>query len=119
MKIVELIPHGANNAISRQKLAELAEQNGIIAHNIKFKDRCTRKLIEDARADGEPICSLPTGGYFIPTLDDQEALRVFVATEMSRALKVYKNVKACENLLEDMRHHRFNHDDIDSHPIQA
>ena len=52
--ITDHIPHGIDNAISQ---AELVARTGL-------ESRVVRKLIENARRNKVPICSLNNGYYF-------------------------------------------------------
>lgn len=63
--LIELLPHGRENGISMHDLSNL----------INTDDRTTRKIIWQAKADGEVIASGDTG-YFVPVSLDE--LREFV-----------------------------------------
>lgn len=73
MDILQLIPNGAENAISRKDLAE----------KLGLSDRVMREAIEQLRHNGHLICSKPTGGYFQPT--NIEDIEKMYRTEMKRA----------------------------------
>lgn len=73
MDILQLIPNGAENAISRKDLAAATGLN----------DRTMREAIEQLRHNGHLICSKPTGGYYQPTnIEDIERM---YRTELKRA----------------------------------
>lgn len=59
MKITDYIPYGKANAISNNDLSIVSGTN-----------KCeTRRLVHQARANGEPICSTCEergGGYYLP-----------------------------------------------------
>ncbi len=59
MKITDYIPYGEENAISNKDLAIVTGT----------KDRVARRLVYQARVNGEPICSTceeRKGGYYLP-----------------------------------------------------
>lgn len=85
MDIMQFIPQGEANAISRR---DLAAATGL-------SDRGMRECIEQARHNGEIICAATHGGYFRPdTIDDIE-----------RAYwQDYTRAKAILHRLKTMRH---------------
>lgn len=75
MKIVDFIPVGRENAIS----------NGDLAVVYNTDKRNARRLVYQARADGEPICSVCCGGkcgYYIPK--DIDEARIYLRQQRSR-----------------------------------
>ena len=59
MKITEFIPYGKANAISSNNLSIISGKD----------KRAVRRLVHQARVNGEPICSTcdeHTGGYYLP-----------------------------------------------------
>lgn len=85
MDILQLIPNGAENAISRKDLAE----------KLGMSDRMMREAIEQLRHNGHLICSKATGGYYQP--DNIEDIEEQYRREMKRA-------KAILHRLTPMRH---------------
>jgi biotin operon repressor len=85
MDIMQFIPQGEANAISRKNLTALTG----------LSDRVVRERIEQARHNGEIICAATHGGYFRPdTIDDIE-----------RAYwQDYTRAKAILHRLKPMRH---------------
>ncbi len=75
MKITDFIPYGKENAISNSNLA--------IASGKKKRD--ARRLVYQARVNGEPICSTceeRKGGYFMPA--NKEEARIYFRQQRSR-----------------------------------
>ena len=106
--IVNLIPVGHENAISRERLAEMALKTGLITDTCKDVDRQTRKLISRARRENV-ILSSDDGGYFRPCRydgKDMELLRHYIAKERSRALKTLTAIKYANRYYQDIIHDR-------------
>lgn len=75
MKITDHIPYGKANAIS----------NNDLAIELGMKARDARRLVHQARANGEPICSTceeRKGGYFMPVT--KEEARIYFRQQRSR-----------------------------------
>ena len=91
MNIIDFIPYGYENAISRRRLANLT----------RLDDTAMRHLIQDARLKGELI--LPRydgGGYFRPILpDDIKHVKTFYSAEAGRH---YASGVIMERLAEEM-----------------
>lgn len=85
MDILDLIPTGKANAITRK---DLAAATGL-------DDRSMREAIEQLRHNGHLICSKATGGYYQP--DNIEDIEEQYRREMKRA-------KAILHRLTPMRH---------------
>jgi hypothetical protein len=105
ISLIDLIPYGKDNAISRKMLVEKADFYGLIPNNVRSKDRYTRKLLQKAREDNV-IIAKPTGGYYIPDEDDATELAVYIATEHSRALAIHSDLVMANRVFEDMVHGR-------------
>ena len=90
MDITDFIPHGRENAISRDVLVSITG----------LSDRAVRKLIEDARQNC-PVANLQTGdGYFIPdTIEDTERQ---LRASKNRAMSILKQQKALKKHLAEM-----------------
>lgn len=75
LKFIEIIPYGANLALSRTELASRAGMS----------DRAARKMIEQARAAGYMIMTKPRGGYYFSDdpADDLRQYRIDYARAMS------------------------------------
>lgn len=90
INIVDYIPIGRENAISRQKLCELTGLN----------DRVLRKYIAKAR-ETTCICNgqADGGGYYIPsTLEDANH---FYKQERARALSVLRCLRGTKNFIRE------------------
>ena len=101
MRILDLIPDGKDNAISRKQLVQLADFHHLIPDDQKDKDRYVRKLIAEAREDNVIICR-PRGGYYVPTIDDVTELAEYVAQERSRAIAIHETIRHADRVLQDM-----------------
>ena len=73
LDILQYIPHGKENAISRNELSSL----------LKMPDRQVRKLIEQKRQKGIPILSSSrSGGYWLS--EDVSEIRAFLKEAENR-----------------------------------
>ena len=90
MQILDLIPIGKKNAVTREQLMEITGQS----------DRKNRQMIENARAEGEIICNDQDGkGYYLPeTLE--EVYRAYKQGH-SRAMSILKQQKTMRKVLKD------------------
>lgn len=99
--ILELIPYGKENAISRKMLTAKCLDEGLIPSEVTDKDRYMRQLITDTRQYAA-IVYREEGGYYLPTENDIEDLRKYVQTEQKRAVAIFCSVKFAEQLLKSM-----------------
>ena len=82
--IVDLIPTGKENAISRKLLVALCLEHGLIEINQKDNDRRMRDLINKARKE-YVILNLSDGnGYYRPTLKEMMDLQRHIRQSESR-----------------------------------
>ena len=90
MSVLDYIPFGKQNAISRERLSELSGMS----------DRAVRKAIQALREDGEIILSSSHGkGYW--RSDDASEIGQYIAENKSRIRKLYKtNRKLTEQYYE-------------------
>lgn len=83
MNIIDYIPEGAKNAISRNNLC--------IATGLK--DRVVRDMIEEARRETIIISNYDGSGYWLfpenPTDEEKEMLERYVKTQESRAKSIF------------------------------
>lgn len=83
MNIVDFIPRGHKNAVSRK---DLCRRTGL-------NDRIIRKLIEEARRNTIIISNNDGSGYWIfpdePTETEKEMLRRYVKQQESRAKSIF------------------------------
>lgn len=84
MNILDYIPYGEENAVSRQKLCTLTGLN----------DRAVREEISQARRN-TPILSFG-GGYFIPTAAEKYKARQWVMQEMRRAKSILWSIRGAK-----------------------
>lgn len=105
IKFMDLIPQGEEKAIKRAELVKLADSYGFIPEHTKDKDRFVRSLIENARQKNVIICK-PRGGYYVPTVKDKDALKIYIAGEKRRALSIMAGIHMATNVLEDIEHGR-------------
>ena len=98
MKIINFIPYGKENAVSRYELT----------HFTGWNDRKVRRKISKARKE-YVILSLENGsGYYQPTADDYPELRRTLKREESRARSVFGSIKKLRALCEDYERGRLN-----------
>lgn len=97
MNIVDIIPIGKSNAISRQQLLFTCAFYGIAK-----SDRQMRREIEKARKETVILNMQDGSGYFRPTKDDLQELRHYILQEKDRSLTILSNLRMAKNLLEDM-----------------
>lgn len=97
MSIIDIIPKGSKNAVSRSYLLTLCKEYGLAD-----TDRKMRKLIEDARKESVIICLCNGDGYFIPDENDHEKLRHYIHQEKDRYTAIIRNLRVANAMLEDM-----------------
>lgn len=82
--IVDYIPKGKENKISRESLAICTG----------LPDRSVRRLISAARADGHAIVGDPEGGYYMAETEaDVSLLLAELASRMGKLAQCYNAVK--------------------------
>lgn len=92
MNILEFIPVGKENAVSRHLLCQ----------TIKLSDRKMRKLIEEAREKGEIIINLQDGsGYYRPSDDDIDEIEAQYKINNSRAMSILVQQKPMRKVLKE------------------
>ena len=99
--IIDLIPKGSDNAISRESLLDKC-----ILFGIALNDRAMRKAIEDARKSVTILNMQDGRGYFLPGKNDQDKLRHYINQEHDRSISILRNLKMANNLLSDMENNR-------------
>lgn len=107
--IIELIPVGYDNAISRAQLTRLCDEFGLIDADVVDKDRAMRSLLSKAKLDWA-ILSREDGGYYQPDIkkaEDVDHLRHWVEREDKRAKAIFMAVKKAKAVLDDANHGRF------------
>lgn len=106
MEIIDLIPTGKENAISRPMLVARCQQIGLVTGSNYSADVATRELIRKARID-YVILYNPDGGYYRPTHDEILELQRYIRMEERRATSIFKSIKKAKALYEDLLHERF------------
>lgn len=82
MNILDYIPVGYENAITRK---ELCNKTGL-------SDRKVRQLIEDARKDNVILNLGDSKGYFIPKIGEERLIMICKRKEISRYKSIYENI---------------------------
>lgn len=95
-QVEELLPRGAENAISAATLRRITGCR---------TTRALRKRVAWERENGALILSLPTVGYFLPDEGEKgkREARAFIASMTSRARSELKSTEAARKLLEGGR----------------
>lgn len=101
MNIVDIIPIGKSNAISRQQLLFTCAFYGIAK-----SDRQMRREIEKARKETVILNVQDGSGYFRPGKEDLSELRHYILQEKDRSMTILSNLKIAKNLLADMECNR-------------
>lgn len=90
MNIIDYIPYGQKNAVSR---TSLRVQTGL-------NDRAIRELIGQARRE-TPILNTQNGeGYFIPLPSEMHLVERWLKQETSRAKSTFWSLKGAKNFLK-------------------
>ena len=106
--IIDLIPTGRDNAISRDYLVARCVRSGLVDQNssLESQDRAMRRLLEQARLD-YTILNLSNGeGYYRPSVDDLQDLQRYIRQEENRAKSTFRNISNAKALYEDYKHGR-------------
>lgn len=98
MDIINFIPFGKANSVSREKLVLITGES----------DRKVRSLISKAREE-YVILSLENGkGYYQPEKEDYPELQKHLRREEARAKSIFKTLKVERALCEDYERGRLN-----------
>ena len=106
--IIDLIPTGRDNAISRDYLVILCVSKGLVDWKLSLesRDRAMRRLLEKARLD-YTILNLSDGeGYYRPSRDDLQDLQRYIRQEENRAKSTFRNISNAKALYEDYKRGR-------------
>ena len=106
--IIDLIPTGRDNAISRDYLVTLCVQKGLVDQKLRpeSQDRAMRRLLEKARLD-YTVLNLSRGeGYYRPSRDDLQDLQRYIRQEENRAKSTFRNISNAKALYEDYKRGR-------------
>lgn len=103
VSIIDLIPVGRDNAISRQLLIGKCVYFGLIGREIIDKDRAMRKLIEKARIDCTILNISDGNGYYRVSREDLQDLQRYIRQEDNRAKAAFRNHTLARKLYEDYK----------------
>lgn len=104
--IIDLIPVGRDNAISRDYLVTLCVQHGLVKENLKDKDRAMRDLVGEARKEYVVLNLSDGNGYYRPTLKEFLDLQRHIRQIRSRINKQEERLKPELALYEDYKRGR-------------
>ena len=89
MSIIDYIPKGKENKISRESLTICTG----------LPDRSVRRLISAARADGHAIVGDPEGGYYMAETEaDYDLLLGELLSRAKKLTECYKQIFICKEL---------------------
>nr|DAW67812.1 MAG TPA: hypothetical protein [Bacteriophage sp.] len=104
--IIDLIPVGRDNTISRDYLVTLCVQHGLVKENLKDKDRAMRDLVGGARKEYVVLNLSDGNGYYRPTLKEFLDLQRHIRQIRSRINKEEERLKPELALYEDYKRGR-------------
>ena len=104
--IIDLIPIGRDNAISRDYLVARCVQHGLVKENLKDKDRAMRDLVGEARKEYVVLNLSDGNGYYRPTLKEFLDLQRHIRQIRSRINKQEERLKPELALYEDYKRGR-------------
>ncbi len=110
VSIIDLIPVGRNNAISRDDLIQKCVSAGLVDQNTIYKDRAMRRLLEKARIDCTILNISDGRGYYRVSREDLQDLQRYIRQEDNRAKAAFRNHTLAKKLYEDYRAGRINDD---------
>lgn len=100
MLISDFIPYGKENAVSKKFILAMAKRAGLIKS--KDGEREVRRLISEARFDGNPILYSKKGGYYRPTEKEIMELREYIERETGRAKTILASLDSAKGLYTDL-----------------
>lgn len=101
--IIDLIPIGRENAISRKLLTQKCLASGLIDGECKDADRQMRKLLERARLDCTILNLSDGNGYYRVSHSDLMDLQRYIRQEDKRAKSSFRNHTLARKLYEDYK----------------
>ena len=108
INIIDLIPIGRENAISRNDLTNKCIEFGLIEKftSLSSAYRTMRKLVSKVRVD-YTILNLSNGnGYYRVSKDDLQDLQRYIKQEDNRAKASFRNTTLAKKLYEDFKAER-------------
>lgn len=121
ISIIDLIPYGSENAISRKSLLKKCLKEGLIDESCRDADREMRRLIKIERYDWAIISDDSGLGYYQPNPKssiDRMELTKYVLRETKRAKSIFNEIKKATEVLADCDHERFEGVEIGYNPYQ-
>lgn len=103
LTIIDLIPVGRDNAISRQILVEKCVSIGLVPNKAVDKDRMMRRLLEKARLDCTILNISNGNGYYRVSREDLQDLQRYIRQEDNRAKAAFRNHALAKKLYEDYK----------------
>jgi len=91
MNIIDYIPKGKDNAITREELVKLTG----------FTDRIIREQISQARRDTAIINNQDGRGYYKPS--DREEIERYIKQESSRAKSIFWCLRGAKKALKEVQ----------------
>lgn len=110
LTIIDLIPVGRDNAISRQLLVEKCVNFGLVSVKAADKDRMMRRLLEKARLDCTILNISDGKGYYRVSREDLQDLQRYIRQEDNRAKAAFRNHALAKKLYEDYKAGRIKDD---------
>ncbi len=110
ISIVDLMPVGRENAISRRMLVSKCVSVGLIDKSISDKDRAMRKMLEKARLDHTILNISDGNGYYRVSREDLQDLQRYIRQEDNMARAAFRNHTLAKKLYEDYKVGRINDD---------
>lgn len=104
--IIDLIPVGRENAISRNDLTRKCIQCGLIKNTISDPDRKMRRLLKTARMDCTILNLSDGAGYYRVTREDLQDLQRYIRQGDSRAIETFRSISQSKKLYEDFKAER-------------
>lgn len=91
MNIVDFIPYGRENAVSREYLSDITG----------LDDRTVRGMIEDARRDVPIINLQDSGGYYLPLEEERHDVQRWLTIQGNRGNAVFNSMEGATKWLKE------------------
>ena len=96
MNILDYIPNGKDNAISRSRLCQMTG----------LSDRDVRSYISNARLETVILNNSDGSGYYRPLLTEKEEVRKYINQELKRIKSIAIGLYVTRSFYEDLEHER-------------
>lgn len=93
VEIVNIIPFGKENAISRKELTRITG----------LDDRTVRELISEARTEVVILSAYDGTGYFRPTEAEKKEAEIWLNKEKHRAISTIRSLRAAKRFINEGR----------------